>query len=164
MWIGIYVLALSSWLNYLNWIWKQQTVEDDFARLNSTHFCKTTGEQFTWLNTRPWLAAWLTSCRSLVSESLSDLRPRYLIQQTEDHDGEGCQADIMLSRVVTPVFNPPKVTADNEALLEPRLHLQPWPAHSLVSASLKQTSNCLIFRNVYAFFISRTTNDKHYAF
>lgn len=52
-----------------------------------------------------------------MSESLSDPRPRYLIQQTEDHDGEACQVDRVLSEVVTFVFDSLNLTVDNEALL-----------------------------------------------
>ncbi len=60
-----------------------------------------------------------------MSESASDPRPRYLIQQTEDHDGEGCQADIILSGVMTLMFSSLKLTADNEASLAPRRDPQP---------------------------------------
>lgn len=60
-----------------------------------------------------------------MSESVSDLWPRYLIQQTEDHDGEGCQADIILSGVVTLMFSSLKTTADNKVFLAPRLDSEP---------------------------------------
>lgn len=56
---------------------------------------------------------------------MSDPRPRYLIQHTEDHDGKGCQADIILSGVVTPMFDSLKLTADNEASLASRLDPEP---------------------------------------
>lgn len=61
----------------------------------------------------------------MVSESLSDPWPRYLIQQTEDYDGEGCQADIILSGVVTLMFNSLKLTADNKASPAPWLDPEP---------------------------------------
>lgn len=60
-----------------------------------------------------------------MSEPVSDPWPRYLIQQTEDHDGEGCQADIILSGVVTLMFGSLKLTADNEALLAPQRDPEP---------------------------------------
>lgn len=60
-----------------------------------------------------------------MSEPVSDVWPRYLIQQTEEHDGEGCQADIILSGVLTLVFASLKTTADNEAFLALRLDSEP---------------------------------------
>lgn len=48
----------------------------------------------------------------------SDLWLSYLIQETEDHDGEGgYQADVTPPGVVTLAFNPLKLSADNEASL-----------------------------------------------
>lgn len=53
-----------------------------------------------------------------MSELASDLWLSYLIQKTEDHDGEGdYQADIIPSGVVTLVFNSLKLSDDNEVFL-----------------------------------------------
>lgn len=53
-----------------------------------------------------------------MPELASDLWFSYLIQKTEDHDGEGdYQADIIPSGVVTLVFHSLKLSADNEVFL-----------------------------------------------
>lgn len=74
---------------------------------------------------------------------MSDPWLRYLIQQTQDHDGEGCRADTILLEVVTFMFSSLKLTADNEASRAPRRDPEPRPAPSLISISTTQTQ-CVI--------------------
>lgn len=70
-----------------------------------------------------WLF-WLTSCRCLVSDPVSDQRPQYLIFQTGDHDGVGSQADKILSGSLTPMYSSLNLTADNQAVLPPNNNLE----------------------------------------